>query len=198
MLFDTTSLNIKYKDYSNINQKISLESKKGNLIRIKRGLYTDNLEIDKLVIANICVNPSYISFEYALSYYNLIPEYVSMITSACFNKKNHKIFRTNNEVFEYRSIPNQVFSKAITYLKNEEGISYKIATKEKALCDTLYSKYLVRSKKDLEMLLFEDLRIDYEEFMKLDFKVIKEIGEYYHSNTINTLMKYIIKLDKCN
>ena len=38
MIYDNNALNILYKDYSNINQKISLETKKGNLIRIKRGL----------------------------------------------------------------------------------------------------------------------------------------------------------------
>ena len=96
MIYNLQTLKIKYKEYSNLNQKISLEVKKGNLIRIKRGLFTDNLEIDKKVIANLCYGPSYISFEYALSYYGLIPEYVSTITSACFNKKNNKTYNSFN------------------------------------------------------------------------------------------------------
>ena len=48
MIYDNNALNVLYKDYSNINQKICLETKNGNLIRIKRGLYTDNL---KMIIA---------------------------------------------------------------------------------------------------------------------------------------------------
>ena len=43
MIYDSQALKVKYANYSNINQKISLEEKRGNIIRIKRGLYTDNL-----------------------------------------------------------------------------------------------------------------------------------------------------------
>ena len=196
MLYSNNDLNIKYKDYSNINQKISLENKKGNIIRIKRGLYTDNLKIDSPIIANVCYFPSYISFEYALSYYGIIPEYVSIYTSAVFNKKNNKTYRLGTETFEYRSIPNDCFNFGITFLKNEDGINYKIASKEKALCDTLYSKYPVRSIVDLKKLLFDDLRIDEDIFNKLDFNFIKEIAPLYHSNTLLTLIKFIKEIEK--
>jgi hypothetical protein len=198
MIYDSQSLKIRYKDYSNINQKISLETKKGNIIRIKRELYTDNLEIDKLVISNICYEPSYISFEYALSYYGLIPEHVSSITAACYKKKNSRKYVVNSQIFEYRSVPNEVFSYGIEFLTNEDGIRYKIASKEKALCDMLYSKYPVRFIKDLRVLLFEDLRIDEDLFSSLDFDFIKSISDKYHSNTINTLVKYVGGLNDTN
>lgn len=191
MVYDIQALKLKYSKYSNLNQKIALEAKKNNLVRIKRGLYSDNIKKDKPIIANVCYSPSYISFEYALSYYGLIPEYVSVLTSACFGKKNNKIYQIAEASFEYRSIPNNVFALGITFLKNEEGIRYKIATREKALCDILYSKYPVRSIKDLKVLLFDDLRIDEEEFMKLDFNVIIEMSKLYSSNTLKTLIKYL-------
>ena len=194
MIYNIEALRNIYKDYSNINQKVSLETKKGNLIRIKKGLYSNNIRIDSPIIANICYSPSYISFEYALSYYGLIPEYVTLYTSAVYNKKNNKIYRLKDVSFEYRSIPNDVFHEGITFLKNEEDIRYKIATKEKALCDTLYSKYPVRSIIDLKVLLFDDLRIDEELFLKLDFNFIIKIAPLYHSNTLLTLVKYIKKL----
>lgn len=196
MIYDSQVLQKKYENYSNIGQKIRLETKNNKLIKIKRGLYTDDLMNDCLIIANICYNPSYISFEYALSFYNLIPEHVSIYTSACFAKKNNKKYVIDNIVFEYRSIPSNVFSFGIDFLINENGIRYKIANKEKALCDTLYSKYPVRSIKDLKILLFDDLRIDEEEFMKLDFEFIKSIALKYHSNTISTLVKYINEVTK--
>ena len=173
-----------------------MKQKKGNLIRIKKGLYSNNIRIDSPIIANICYSPSYISFEYALSYYGLIPEYVTLYTSAVYNKKNNKIYRLKDVSFEYRSIPNDVFHEGITFLKNEEDIRYKIATKEKALCDTLYSKYPVRSIIDLKVLLFDDLRIDEELFLKLDFNSIIKIAPLYHSNTLLTLVKYIQVLQK--
>ena len=191
MIYDLQSLKTKYKDYRNINQKISLECKKGNLTRIKKGLYSDNLLVDKLVIANICYEPSYISFEYALSYYGLIPEHVSVITSATFNKKNSKRYVTTEQIFEYQNIPNEVYSYGIIFLKNEEGMPYKFASKEKALCDLLYTKYPVRFIKDLKILLFEDLRVDEDILFALDYKLIEELSKKYHSNTIKILSKYL-------
>ena len=193
MLYDIQSLINKYKGYSNINQKISIECKNGKLIRIKRGLYTDDLVNDKELIANVCYSPSYISFEYALSYYGIIPEYVSTYTSAVYGKKNNKFYSIAGASFEYKSIPNNVFFKGITVLKNQNGFSYKIASKEKALCDLLYSKYPVRSITDLKVLLFEDLRIDYSELVSLDNEFIKEIVPLYHCNTLNTFLKYILE-----
>lgn len=196
MIYDYSALKNKYSEYSNVNQKLSLEAKKGKLIRIRKGLYSDNLKEDAPIIANVCYGPSYISFEYALYHYGLIPEFVSMYTSACYNKKNNKTFITQNVTFEYRSIPNDAFPYGIMYEKNEMGLRYKIASKEKALCDILYSKYPVRSIKDLKILLFEDLRIDENEFYKLDFNFIIELAPLYHSNSINTLSKYISEVKR--
>lgn len=191
MVYDHEALKLKFKDYSNINQKISLEAKKGNLIRIKKELYTDSLDLDKYVVANLAVDPSYISFEYALSYYGLIPEYVSVISSACYNKKNRKKFVAGNVAFDYRHIPNDAYPYGIRFYTAENNIRYKMASKEKALCDCLYSKYPVRFIGDLKILLFEDLRIDEHEFWKLDFEFIKEICDKYHSNTIKTLVRFV-------
>ena len=197
MIYDFQSLRIKYKKYSNIYQKINNECKKGILVKIKRGLYTDDLYNDKEVIANICYNPSYISFEYALSYYGVIPEFVSTFTSATFGKKNNKIYHMKDFTFDYRSVPDEVFPMGILILKNSKDISYKIASKEKALCDLLYSKYPVRSIKDLKILLFEDMRIDENEFLKMNVEFIKEIAPLYHSNSLNVLKKYLNKETDC-
>ena len=197
MIYDFQSLSIKYKQYSNIYQKINNECKKGILVKIKRGLYTDDLYNDKEVIANICYNPSYISFEYALSYYGVIPEFVSTFTSATFGKKNNKIYHMKDCTFDYKNVPDEVFPMGILIMKNSKDISYKIASKEKALCDLLYSKYPVRSIKDLKTLLFEDMRIDENEFLKMNVEFIKEIAPLYHSNSLNVLKKYLNKETDC-
>ena len=197
MIYDFQSLRIKYKEYSNLYQKINNECKKGILVKIKRGLYSDDLYNDKEVIANICYNPSYISFEYALSYYGIIPEFVSTFTSATFGKKNNKLYHMKDSTYDYRSVPDEVFPIGILIMKNSKDISYKIASKEKALCDLLYSKYPVRSIKDLKTLLFEDMRIDENELLKMNVEFIKEIAPLYHSNTLNVLKKYLNKETDC-
>lgn len=78
------------------------------LIDKPRRLSTD---IDIIVDPDFNIKNLYISFEYALNYYGLIPEYVTLYTSAVYNKKNNKIYRLKDISFEYRSIPNDVFHK---------------------------------------------------------------------------------------
>ena len=82
-----------YRDYSNIYNKIAVEEKNNNLIKLKRGLYETNKDADPFTIANVLLSPSYISFETALAYYGMIPEMVYAIKSASFkkNKKNRRI-----------------------------------------------------------------------------------------------------------
>lgn len=193
MIYTHLCLEDMFKGYSNINQKIAREVRARHLEKIKRGLYSDNVEVDAPLLANICLSPSYLSFEYALSFYGLIPEKVSVLTSASFKKKNRKIFESEKLSLSYVPIPERVFHKGVIYLENDDHIRYKMATKEKALCDTLYSQYPVRSVKDLKILLFENLRINESEFAKLDFLFLLEICPDYQANSLNALYRYIKK-----
>jgi predicted transcriptional regulator of viral defense system len=61
--------------------------KNGDLISLKRGIYVFSEKyrtspLNYISIANILHKPSYVSFEYALSYHGLIPERVYTITTA--------------------------------------------------------------------------------------------------------------------
>jgi hypothetical protein len=193
MVYDHITLADKFKGYSNVNQKIALEIRKGAFTKIKRGLYSDDVMVDAPVLANACISPSYLSFEYALAFYGLIPEKVSLYTSACFGKKTNKVFESEALTLSYSFIPEPAFPKGIVFLRNEAGVRYKIARPEKALCDTLYSAYPVRSLKDLKTMLFEDLRIDEMELKNLDCGFIFEIIPLYRSNTLNVFGKYMRK-----
>ena len=191
MIYTVQTLKEKYKEYSNILQKIKLEADKGHLIRIKRGLYSDDISSDANVLANYCYGPSYISFEYALYYYGLIPEYVRVITSAAYKKNKYKKYNSKYLCLEYKHVPDAVYPLDICILKNEDGISYRIASKEKALCDQLYSMYCVRSINDLKEMIFDNLRVDEEAFMKLDLKKLSDLASQYHTYTLDTLVKYV-------
>ena len=193
MIYDHIMLADKFKAYSNVNQKIALEMRKGTFVKIKRGLYSNDVKADAPVLANVCLSPSYLSFEYALAFYGLIPEKVSLYSSACFGKKTNKVFESEALILSYSSIPEPVFPEGIRFLRNEAGMRYKIARPEKALCDTLYSSYPVRSLKDLKTKLFEDLRLDEARLNELDFDFILGIIPLYRSNTLNVFGKYIRK-----
>ena len=82
-------------NYANKNTKLSREVKAGRLFKIINGLYETNPNTPGYLLAGSIYGPSYISFEYALAYYGLIPERVSTITCATFNKKKKKNYDTS-------------------------------------------------------------------------------------------------------
>ena len=92
-------------------------------------------------------------------------------------------------------MPPEVYPFGIV-IKEEDGYVYQIATPEKALCDKLYTMPPVTSQKEIERMLFEDMRIDRTEFEKLNVHEILQIGEKYHSNNLKYLMKYLRRNDK--
>lgn len=177
-------------EYSNKNNKISRDIKDGKLFKIITGLYETNPNTPGYLLAGSIYGPSYISFEYALSFYGLIPERVTTITCACFDKKKKKQYNTDFGVFTYRDVPVLVYPEEII-LKEENNYSYQIATPEKALCDKLYTLAPLNNYSNLENMLFSDLRIDEDEFKKLDTNKISKLSELYHSTNIDLLARYM-------
>ena len=87
--------------YKNIRVKINDMLKKKEIIRIKKGLYvlgapySESL-FHKETLSNLIYGPSYISLEYAMSFYGMIPEKIQVVT-AVTNKRN-KVFDTPAEI----------------------------------------------------------------------------------------------------
>ncbi len=73
--------------YFNKNNKISRDIRDGKLYKIITGLYETDSNTPGYLLASSIYGPSYISFEYALSYYGLIPERVNTITCTTYDKK---------------------------------------------------------------------------------------------------------------
>ena len=184
-------LELKYKDYTDIKGKICRDINSGRLIAITRGLYeTEASTPGKYLAGRIC-GPSYLSFDYALASYGLIPEAVyNTYTSATFQKRKAKTYQNQFGTFLYRDVPASVYHLGIRLIE-ENGYSYQIATPEKALCDKLYSLSPVQNVKELRELLFEDLRIDEDEFWKLNLSDIAELAPLYRSTNLKLLAKLI-------
>lgn len=190
MIITNDMAKYKLNNYSNKNNKISREIKKGKLFKIITGLYETDQNTPGYLLASSIYGPSYISFDFALSYYGLIPERVSTITCATFNKKKRKQYNTKFGVFTYKDVPSSAYPEEIL-LKQENNYSYQIATKEKALCDKLYSLKPLKNLSNLETMLFNDLRIDIEEFKKINIKKIEKLSNLYHSTNVALLLKYL-------
>ncbi len=109
--------------------------KQGFILQIKKGFYVfpDLLPPD-VYVANKLYTPSYISFEFALSYHGVIPETVYEITSA--TTKSTRRFEALGKIFSYRKI------KKIAYagyeIQKQQGLTFNIADAEKAFVDLNY------------------------------------------------------------
>ena len=192
MIIYNENLKEKIKKYININNKINREVKKGTLIKLKKGLYETNAKIPGYYLANAIYNPSYLSFDFALAYYGLIPEQVKNYTSATFGKNKKKIYKNYFGTFLYRDVPENVYYYGIKIIEENKYI-FQIATPEKALCDKLYTLSPVNNLLEMEELLFNNLRIDENELNKLSIKDIEKLENLYHSTNVTYLYKYLSK-----
>ena len=190
MIFSTDVILNQLKNYANPYGKIGRLVKEGKLIPLTKGLYVDNTNVSGLYLANAIFGPSYISFNYALSYYGLIPEAVYEFTSATTEKKKKKLFNNRFGTFSYRDIPVDAYPYGINIIEEGE-YSFMIASKEKALCDKLYELPPVKNQRELILLLFNDMRIDEVEFDKLNRNEIYFIAPKYHVNNLKHLVNYL-------
>lgn len=101
MVKTINELLILYENYKDPYGKISREIKNNNLIRLVKGLYETDKNIPGYYLSTYIYGPSYLSFEFALSYHNLIPERVYVYTSASFNKNKRKIYENYFGTFTY-------------------------------------------------------------------------------------------------
>lgn len=190
MIITNDAILKKLANYSNKNTKLAREVRDGKIIKIVNGLYETDSNTPGYLLAGSIYGPSYISFEYALSYYGMIPEKVTTITCATLAKKKKKKFNTPFGTFTYRDIPILAYPEEII-LKEENNYSYQIASREKALCDKIYTLKPLKNYSNLEKMLFSDLRIDSENFNKLNIEKIEKLSNLYHSTNILLLAKYM-------
>jgi len=109
-------------------------------------------EMDEMVLfmaANKIYEPSYVSLESALSYYEIIPETVLGVTN--ISSRKTKQYDSAWGVFSYRSVKPQ-YMIGYQVIENTPGIKFKIAYLEKALLDYVYLNTKIQSMADFEEL----------------------------------------------
>jgi len=183
------------KEYKRPNDKINELVKKGELTTIKKGLYVPGPKMDirrpePFLIANHLWGPSYISLETALSYWGLIPERVYEISSVTI--KTTKTYKTAIGRFSYFHISLPYYSFGIQSVSLTPKQVVLIASPEKALCDKIVmtSGISLRSSKQVQEFLIDDLRIDEETLGKFDLNEISSwIGEAPKKSSLEMLIK---------
>lgn len=185
--------------YTNINDKINNLKQKGIIKSVKKELYIHTSLINKNIVSkelisnNLLGTPSYISLDYALYFYGLIPESVHEITA--ITTKRSKVFKTDFGVFSYKQIKNELFTVGIK-IENSKNGNFMIASKEKAVCDKIYFTKNIKltSKLSMNSFLENDLRIDTDELIDFNLEIISKYYQISKSKKISTLLNLIKEL----
>lgn len=181
-------------DYQNPRDWISRQTKSGHLVRLKNGLFVI-AKRDYLLpqLANILYGPSYVSLQWALSFYGLIPERAMTVTSV--TTRRNKNYQTPLGQFTYHHLNQERYCLSFHLVEDKDPAKkFLIATPEKALVDFVH--FYCASKKVDGLLeeLISSHRFSPEDLRNLDLKLVANIDSAYHSSSVNALNRALKKL----
>jgi len=190
-VFSVPQLSPLAKDKQTFRNQISQWKKQGLIIPLKKGLYILNehdrkLNLSREYIANQLVFPSYVSLEYALSFYGFIPERAFQVTSITSKKTTE--FVNAYGTFFYRNLKTELFF-GYTNLRDENGMQILLAEKEKAFLDLLYLN-LSQINPDHPNFLEESYR--FENLDELDKSRLLNYSEKFQSKKLIRLIQTLI------
>jgi hypothetical protein len=190
--FDYQALLDGVREYSCPRDKITVLLRQGAIIRVKKGIYIfgeryRRRPFSREVLANMICGPSYISLDYALHYYGLIPERVEAVTSVSISRGRR--FATPVGLFIYHGVPMGAYPIGIDRVESEAGRSFLIATPEKALSDKIQADRgtAIRTQVEMSTYLLDSLRIDPEGLERLSSETILLIADRYRSRKLRLL-----------
>ena len=199
--FDYQTLLDSVRGYAQPRMKISGMLAKGDIVRVKKGLYILGESLRRRpfcreLLANLIYGPSYVSLEYALHYYGLTPERVETITSVTCGRS--RTFDSPVGTFSYRMIPMEAFRTGMDQVELDDGRSFLIAIPEKALADRIVADRGagISTQKQLHEYLLADLRIDPANLRGLDPARLMEIAQHYRSRRVKLLADLITRLSR--
>jgi len=191
---DTQTLLNLLTDYKKPREAILRMVKNGELIRLKNGFYLITEKItqgsSKIIpfeqVANLLYGPSYVSMEWALSFYGMIPERVHTVTSMTLGR--NKEYHTPVGDFSYFTLSSESYSIGITQKKSPDFVGgFLIAGPEKALADTVFKTCKNLNKDQLKDELLESKRIDRKCFHELNKDLLEEIAKSYRAKHVHYL-----------
>jgi hypothetical protein len=199
--FDYQTLLHSLGQYSRPRDKISDLLRKGVIIRVKKGIYIFGEDyrrrpFSREILANLIYGPSYISLEYALHYFGLIPERVEAVTSVTTGRSRK--YATPVGLFRYRMIPLAAFRMGMDRVELDDGRSFLIATPEKALADKIRDDRGngLQTQGQLMDYLENNLRVDPTALAKLNSEYLGAIAHRYGSRKLQLLSKLLRRLER--
>lgn len=185
-------------DYKKPREAILRMVKNEELIRLKNGFYLISEKIThgslRVIpfeqVANLLYGPSYVSMEWALSFYGMIPERVHTITSMTLGR--NKEYHTSVGDFSYFTLSSESYSLGITQKKSPDFVGgFLIASPEKALVDTVFKTCKNLDKNQLKHELLESKRIDRKCFHELNKDLLEDIAKSYRAKHVYYLAELV-------
>lgn len=184
----------------NLNYWVKKLLAQGELVSLKKGLYVSKLYLLGLeknpalredyleYLANIIRYPSYLSLEYVMAKYGLIPEAVFNITSV--TTKSSRTYKNPLGNFIYRHLKEELFF-GFEYVEYEDK-KVRVASKAKAIFDFLYFKKFA-SRALLKDDLIQGLRINWDAFSLKDQKEFEKAVESTSISKMKSILKTLVK-----
>lgn len=120
------------KNANNLKNKLAYYVKKGNILRLRKGIFAKDKDYDPKELAAKIYTPAYVSFETILVQEGVIFQYYETIFMASYLSRE---IATKKDKITYRKLKNDI-------LVNQQGVTnqgaYFQASKERAFLDTLY------------------------------------------------------------
>jgi hypothetical protein len=200
-IFDYQTLTDALKELSHPRDKITDLLRKGGIIRVKKGLYVfgdryRRYSYSKELLANLAYGPSYVSLDYALAYYGIIPERVEALTSVTPGRSRK--FSTPVGLFIYHRIPARAYEAGMVRVEGEHDQAFLIASPEKALADKIVAARgaSIASAAEMRRFLEDDLRIDAGVIHSLSAERIDEFAGRYRSLKLRRLAGLVRRLKR--
>lgn len=199
--FDYQILLDALRGYAHPRKKITALLRKGEIIRVKKGLYIfgeqhRHAPYCRELLANLIYGPSCVSLEYALQYHSLIPEQVETVTSVTCGRS--RSFDTPVGQFSYRSIPLNAYRIGVDRIELADGRAFLMALPEKALADRVVAERgsNLKTQKELALFLFDNLRIDAAALHRFDPEALVSIAVAYGSRRLKLLAQLVVRLQR--
>jgi hypothetical protein len=197
--FDYQTLMGLLAEYDRPRDKIRALLRQKAIIRVKKGLYVfgptyARKPFSREILANLIYGPSYVSLQFALQYYGLIPERVETLTSVTPGRARR--FHTPVGVFAYRHISLAAYSIGIQRAELSPGRFFLIAAPEKALADMLHADRgtPLRGPAAMREYLDRHWRIDWHALGGWNVDLLAMIARRYRSRKIKILADVIRRL----
>lgn len=133
--FDEIRLFWNESDSDRLKSRLSYYARKGDLLRLRRGIYSTTEDYPPLELAGRILTPSYISFETCLVREAVIFQYHAEMTVASYCSRT---MTCDGHEIRFRKIKDSVLTNPMGVNFREEPPVVSIASPERALVDLLY------------------------------------------------------------